>query len=116
MNGLDLFIYENPGTVVLVICALLAVSKLMSGGVLWFTKRTLGEMGSKIGDHGQRIRALETEHTAELRVIAARLTGIEQGISRVEGKVETHNEEAEKWKRTITAHGVRIEKLEGGRT
>lgn len=115
MSGLDLFIIENPGTVVIVISALLAVSKLMSGSVLWFTKRTLGSLSQHLDDHGERIRALETEHTSELRVIATRLVGIEQGIVRVEHKVETHNDEAEKWKRTITAHGVRIEKLEGSK-
>jgi len=114
VEGLDRIIEESPGAVVLLFAAMIAASKMMSAFVLWFSKRTVNEMSVKLVDHSTRIRDLETNHTAELRVIGQRLGAIEQGIVRVEGKVEAHNDEAEKWKQTIVGHGVRIEKLEDG--
>lgn len=114
MAELDSLVSARPGAVALVIVVLLAVSKLMSGIVVWFGKRELGRMWDAQAAHDERLAALEGGDSDHV-LILQKLGYISKGLADLTASVTDHNKESEGWKRTIVGHGVRIKNLEARR-
>jgi len=71
-------------------------------------RETLKSMGAEVSATARAVIRIEANMpNGDLKVAVAKLDEVSTDL-------KDHNREAEKWKRTITAHGVRIDKLEEG--
>lgn len=114
MAGLDRVVTENPGAVALLVVILLGISKAVGAVVIWLGKREVARVWEGHADHDERLGALEAEDSAHA-LILQELGYISKGLADLTVSVTEHNKEAEKWKRDIVGHSVRIKNLEGRR-
>ena len=84
-------------------------------------EKTLEAMGREVTSTARAVIRIEASMpNGDMKVAIAKLDMVSKKLDQVDIGVATHNDEAEKWKRTISTQGVRleghsrrIEKLEG---